>query len=112
MDHERAGVHVADRVDQAHDPPGTAQVEPGQRLAERVEVEERIAGEHVVAVGEQPAVDLALLLVGGMQLVPRVGAAPRRPQPGDAQLRPVRVGELLELVELVDVVAGDDDARS
>ena len=112
VDHERAGVHVADRVDQAHDAPGAAHVEPGQRLAERVEVEERVAGEHVVAVGQQPLVDLALLGVGRVQLVPRVGAAARRAQAGDAQLGAVRVGERLELVELVDVVAGDDDARS
>ena len=109
MDDERAGVHVADRVDQAHDPPGAAHVETGQRLTERVEVEERVAGEHVVAVGEQPAVDLALLLVRRMQVVPRVGTTARRAQAGDAQLRAVRVGERLELVELIDVVAGDDD---
>ena len=31
VDGERAGVHVADRVDQADHPPGAAQVQPGQR---------------------------------------------------------------------------------
>ncbi len=63
VDHERAGVDVADRVDQADDPTGTTHVEPGQWLfAERVEVEERVAGEHVVAVGEQPVVEIDLLL--------------------------------------------------
>ena len=61
MDHERAGVDVADRVDEAHHPAGAAHVQPGQRLAEGVQVEERVAGEHVVAVGQQPPVDLALL---------------------------------------------------
>ena len=57
-------------------------------------------------------VDLALLGVGGVQVVPRVGTATRRAQPGDAQLRAVRIGQRLELVELVDVVAGHDDGRS
>jgi hypothetical protein len=47
VDDERAGVHVADGIDQAHDAAGAAQVEPGQRVAERVEVEERVAGEHL-----------------------------------------------------------------
>ena len=41
--------------------------------------------------------------------MPGVGAAARRAQPGDAQLGAVRVGERLEGIELVDVVAGDDD---
>jgi hypothetical protein len=108
VDHERAGVDVADRVDEAHHPAGAAHVEPGQRLAERVEVEERVAGEHVLAVGEQP--------VGRSGAAGRwwgaaratVGAATRRAQPGDAELGAVAVGERLELVELVDVVAGDD----
>ena len=72
-------------------------------------MEERVAGEHVVAVGEQPVVDLALLGVGRVQVVPGVGAAAGRAQAGDPQLRAVRVGQRLELVELVDVVAGDDD---
>ena len=44
-----------------NDTPGTAHVEPRQRHAERVEVEERIAGQHVVAMRQQPAVDLVLL---------------------------------------------------
>src|SRR5690606_18109612 len=40
---ERAGVDVADRVDQAHHTARAAQVEPGQRgRAQRVEVEERV----------------------------------------------------------------------
>ena len=34
VEHERAGVDVADRVDQAHHPTGAAEVEPGQRFAE------------------------------------------------------------------------------
>lgn len=42
-----------------------------------------------------------------MQLVPDVGAAPGRPQPGEPQRRAVAVGEGLELVELGDVVPGD-----
>ena len=49
VDRERAGVDVADRVDQADHAAGAAEVEAGQGLAERGEVEERVAGEHVVA---------------------------------------------------------------
>src|SRR5262249_60000272 len=50
VDGERAGVHVADRVDQAHDPPGAAPAETGQRAAVAAAVDIRIAGEHVAAV--------------------------------------------------------------
>src|SRR5206468_5245916 len=60
VDGERAGVDVADRIDQAHDAPGAAQVQAGQRLAVRGEVEERIAGEHRLAALEQPVVEPAL----------------------------------------------------
>ncbi|CAB4573268.1 unannotated protein [freshwater metagenome] len=56
----------------------------------------------------QPVVDLALLTVGGMQLVPRVGTTTRGSQTRDAQLRAVRIGEGLELVQLRNVMAGDD----
>ncbi len=109
VDGERAGVHVADRVDQADHAAGPAEVEPGQRLAERRQVEERVAGQHLLAVGQQPLVELALLRLGGVQLVPHVGAPPGRAQPGDPQLRAVGVGERLELVELAGVLSGDDD---
>ena len=70
-------------------------------------MEERVAGEHGVAVGEQPLVDLSLLRVGRVQVVPGVGAAAAGPQAGDAQLCAIAVGECLEPVELIDVVAGD-----
>src|SRR5699024_8093496 len=50
VDGEGAGVDVADRVDQAHHTPGTAQVEPGKGalrlpLTEGGQVEEAVAGE-------------------------------------------------------------------
>src|SRR5215472_14700081 len=106
VNREGAGVHVADGVDQAHDPAGAAQVEPGQRAAVAAEVEERVAGEHVRAMGRQPAVKLALLVGGRVQLVPHVGAAAGRPQPGDPQLGAEPVGDGLELIELADVVPG------
>src|SRR5699024_5171465 len=70
------------------------------------QVEERVAGEHVVTVGDQPVVELALLLGQRVQLVPHIGPAAGRAQPGDAQGRAVVVGQRLELVELGDVVAG------
>ena len=77
MDGERAGVDVAHRVDQAHHPSGAAQVEPGQGLAVAGQMEEGVAGEHVLAVGHQPVVEDPLLVGGGMELVPHVGAPPR-----------------------------------
>ena len=65
VDRERAGVHVADRVDQAHHPPRAAQVQPGQRLPVGREVEERVAGQHALAARDQPVVELALLRGSG-----------------------------------------------
>ena len=109
MDRERARVHVADRVDQAHHPSGPAQVEPGQGLAVAGEVEERVAGQHLVAVRDQPVVQLALLLGGDVQFVPHIGAASGRAQPGDPQLRVVALRDRLERVELPDVRAGHHD---
>ena len=88
MDHERAGVDVADGIDEAHHASGAAQVEPRQRLAEGREMEERIAGEHVGAAHD-PVVEVALLGLGGMQVVPGFGATTGRAQAGDAQLGPV-----------------------
>ena len=111
VDGERAGVHVADRIDEAHDPPGAAQVQPRQRLPVARQVEERVAGEHAFAVGQQPVVQLPLLGGGGVQLVPHVGAPARRPQPGEPQLGAVAVGDRLEGVELGDVVPGADDRQ-
>ena len=63
MDGERARVDVADGVDEADDATGSAQVQPGERagLAQPGEVEERVTGEHAVALGNQPVVELDLL---------------------------------------------------
>jgi len=63
-----------------HDPVVRAadgEVGAPERLAEGVEVEERVAGEHLLAVGQEPAVDLALLVGGRVQLLPRVDAPAR-----------------------------------
>ena len=109
MDGERAGVDVAHRVDQAHHPPGAAHAEAGQRAAVGAEVEERVAGEHLLAAGHQPVVELALLIRGGMKLLPHIGAAAGRAQPGEPQLGAVAVGDRLELVELAGVVPGHHD---
>src|SRR4051794_11634889 len=70
-------------------------------------MEERVAGQDVGGV-EQPAVEVTLLLGGDVQRVPDVGAATRRPQPGEPQLRVVPATQGEELVELVNVVAGHD----
>ena len=109
MDGEWAGVDVAHRVDQAHDPPGAAHAEPRQRAAVAAEVEERVAGEHLLAVGHQPLVELALLFSGGMEIVPHVRAPAGWAQPGEPQLGAVAVGDRLEFVELAEVVPGHHD---
>ena len=106
VDGERAGVDVADRVDQADHPAGAAQVEPRQRLPVPGQVEERVAGQHALAVRDQPVVELALLRRGRVQLVPDVGPATGRAQPGQPQLGAVRVGERLERVQLRRRCAG------
>ena len=89
VDREGAGVDVADGVDEADDATRAAQVQARQRLAVGGQVEEGVAGEHVFAVGEQPVVELALLVGGRVQLVPDVGAATRGSQPGEPQLSAV-----------------------
>lgn len=82
VDHEGAGVYVADRVDETHDATGATQVEAGQRLAQGVQVEERVAGENGFAVGQEPPVDLSLLIGGRVQGVPRFCPTTRWPEPG------------------------------
>ena len=106
MDGEGAGVDVTDRVDQAHDPAGAAQVQSRQRLAVGREVEEGVTGEDSLPVQDEPVVELALLGLGRVQLVPHVGTAPTRAQPGQAQLGSEAVGDGLERVQLADVVPG------
>ena len=66
MDGERAGIHVADGVDQAHHPAGSAHVQAGQStgLTERRQMEERVAGEDVRAI-QEPAIQAAILLERG-----------------------------------------------
>ena len=109
MDGERAGVHVAHRVDQAHHPAGSAHVQAGQRagLAERRQMEEGVAGEHPLPLGDQPVVELNLLGGGGVQVFPDIRAPARGPQPGDPQGGTVTACQRGEFVELVDVVPGD-----
>ena len=109
MNRERARIDVADRVDQAHDASGAAQVQTRQRLAIGGEMEERVAGQHVLATDEQPVVQGPLLGGRRVQLIPDVGASSGRSQPGEAQLRAVAVRDGLEGVELFDVVACDHD---
>src|SRR6516225_8710798 len=49
VDRERAREDVAHRVDQADHPAGPAQVQAGQRIAVAGQVEERVAGQHLLA---------------------------------------------------------------
>src|SRR5262249_33364249 len=104
VDGERAGVNVADRIDQAHHAACPAHVEPGQALPVPRKVEERVTREHVVPMCDQPVVQLALLDGGRVQRVPDVRATPRWPQPGDPQLRAEGVGDRLERVQLADIL--------
>ena len=106
MDGERARVDVADRVDEADHPARAAQVEAGQRLSVGRQVEERVAGQHLLAVGHQPVVELPLLAGRRVQLIPDIGAAARRSQPGQSQLGAEPVGDRLEVIELADVLPG------
>ena len=74
-------------------------------------MEERVAGQHAVAVLDEPVVEHALLRRGRVQVVPDVCTAARGAKPGQPQLGPVLVGDRLELVELSDVVAGAHDGE-
>ena len=107
VDDEGAGVHVPHGIDQAHDPAGPTQVETGQGLPQRIQMKERVSCQHVFAVGQQPAIDLDLLVGGGVQLVPGVRPTPGRTQAGDPQLGAVTVGQGLETVQLGNIVTGD-----
>ena len=111
VDHERARVHIADRIDQAHHPPRAAKVQSGQRGAVAAEVKERVTGQHILAVGQQPLVQLALLRRGGVKAIPHLSATPGRPQPREPQLRAEPVGQLLESAELGHVLARDHDRK-
>jgi hypothetical protein len=109
MDGERAGVHIADRVDQAHHPAGAAHVQAGQGagLTERRQMEEGVTREHPLTLGDQPVIELDLLGGSGVLVVPHICAPPRGPQPGDPQGGTVTACQRGEFVELVDVVPGD-----
>ena len=87
MDREPARVHVTDRVDEAYHPAGAAHVQARERLAIGGEVEERVTGQHLLAVGAQPVVQLVLLPGPGVQLVADVRPA-RGPQPGQPSWAP------------------------
>ena len=107
MDRERARVHVTHRVDQADDPAGATHAQAGQWVAVPGEMEEGVAGEHLLAPGQQPAVQLPLLDGGEVQVPPDGSAPAGRAQPGQPELRPIPVGEPFERIELADVVPGD-----
>src|SRR5579859_1400714 len=51
VDGERAGVYVTHGIDEAYHAPRPAHVQPGQRLPVGRQVEERVPGEHLLAVG-------------------------------------------------------------
>ncbi len=73
VDHERAGIDVADGIDEADHTSGSAHVQPVERLPERGEMEERVAGKDAGPL-EQPVVQRALLGRGRVQRLPAVDA--------------------------------------
>ncbi len=108
---EGAGVDVSDRVDQADDPPGPAQVQAGERLAaERAEVEERVPGENFGVVREE-AVHVPELGSRRPELVPHPHPPARRPKAGHAQLGAEKARQGQHGLKLAGVVAGDDHAQ-
>jgi hypothetical protein len=109
MNRKWTRIDVADRVDQTDDAPGAAQIQPGQRLAVARKMEERVAGLDLLAVREQPFIELALLVRGRMQVVPHVGAPAGRAESGEPELGTKPVGNRLEVVQLADVVPGHHD---
>ena len=86
VDRERAGVHVADWVDQTDNPASAAQIQPRQRtgLAEWRQMEKRITRQNVITALHEPVVQLHLLFGGWVQLVPHVCPPAGRPKSGDA----------------------------
>ena len=72
-------------------------------------MEERVAGQDVLAAGHQPVVEPRCWSAVGCSSSQTSAPRPDGPQPGQAELRPVPVGQGLERVELGDVVPGDDD---
>ena len=52
-----------------------------------------VAGEHRLAVGHEPAVEVTLLRGGGVEMMTRVDTTTGRAESGDAQLGAVVVGE-------------------
>jgi hypothetical protein len=109
VDRERARVDVADGIDQAHHAARPAEVQPRQRVPVGRQVEERVPGQHLLAAGHQPVVELPLLPGRRVQVIPHVRAAARWPQPGQPQLRAEPVGDRLEIVQLSDVLPGHHD---
>ena len=75
MDNERARVDITNRIDQAHNAAGPTEIEARQTLAEGVEVEERVTGQHILTVTEQPLVQGALLVKGWVKLFPGIDSA-------------------------------------
>ena len=98
MNHEWAGVHIANWVNEAHHTTSSTQVQTRKRFTECIQVEERIASKHIVAVCNEPVINLALLCLGWVQFIPCVCTSTRRTQASDSQLRAVAVGKLLECI--------------
>ena len=103
VDDERAGVDVADGVDEADDPARAAQVEPVERLAQGRQVEERVAREHA-GVLEQPVVEVRCCAAVGCSSSHESTARPDGRSRVSAELGAVRVGDGRQRVELLHVL--------
>jgi hypothetical protein len=75
MDNERACVDITNRINQAYNAAGSTEVEARQTLAEGVEVEEGVTGQHIFAVTEQPLVQGSLLVKSWVKFFPGIDGA-------------------------------------
>lgn len=74
-------VDVTLRVDETHDLARATHIEPVKLLSETSEVKEGVTGENV-AMGEEPLVELSLLVWSDLEVVPGDGTSARRSQAG------------------------------
>jgi hypothetical protein len=72
-------------------------------------MEERVTGEDPFTVGEQPPMQISLLIEGGVELMPCVGSSTRGPEPGESELGSESIGKGKKVVKLGHVVAGNHD---
>ncbi len=104
---EGAGVDLAFGTDAAGGGGSAAHVEARQLVAEGVEVEERVGGQHVGMLSK-PVGEGAVLLARGVQFSPYILPAARGAQARHAQFGVEAGGNLVEAVQFGEAVARQD----